>query len=96
MNKFKHKTAPGIECTFNDVSNFPSSTGYCNDWPSKHKYPSIAIGYVPRGIFNPNGTGHELLYIDLPLDILSRPNQIIEGGIRPASYIYFFSLFLIT
>ena len=88
------KTAPGMECTFNDVSDFPSSTGYCNDWPTKRKYPSIAIGNMPEQTLNPNGTGYELLYIDLPLDVLSRPNQIVEGGIRPPSYFKLFSPFL--
>ena len=80
-----------MECTFNDVSGFPSPTGFCIDWPSKHKYSAIAIGNMPKQSLNLNGTGHELLYIDLPLDILSRPNQTVEGGIRPASYFKFVS-----
>ena len=73
-----------MECTFNDLSGFPSSTGNCNNWPSKHKYSSIAIGYaIDGGVLNTEGTGYEILYIDFPADIISQPNQNHEGGIRP-------------
>ena len=87
-----------MECTFNYISGFPSYTGYCNEWPSKSKYSAIAIGNMPDQILNLKGTEHELLYIDLPLHILSRPNQIVEGGIRPANYFKFLSasLFLFS
>lgn len=77
-----------MECTFTDVKGFPSSTGNCIDWPSKHKYSSIAIGNVDSSDYNLNGTGYNILYIDLPLDFLSRPNTNIEGGIRPPSLVF--------
>ena len=74
-----------MECTFNDMSGFPSSTGFCNQWPSKAKYASIAVGadeWVQR---DKTGTPEwSILYIDFPNDIDSKPNQVLEGGVRPS------------
>ena len=84
QNVCSYYVAPGLECTFNDVSGFPSSSGTCNEWPSKNKYSTIAVGYDRTGA-GPysDGSGFRSFYIDLPNDILSRPNQNVEGGIRP-------------
>ena len=74
-----------MECPFDDLSGFPSSTGFCNEWPTKNEYSSIAIGYtVGDRQLNEEGTGYDILYIDFPSDMIKNPNQgSYEGGIRP-------------
>ena len=85
------QTAPGMECGFNDLSNFPSASGYCSKWPSKVKYEALAIGaYEGR---NEGITPQwSIFYVDFRDNIVSFPNQNHEAGIRPSCLVLFYCI----
>ena len=74
-----------MECTFNDLSGFPSSSGYCNQWPSKVKYSAFAIGEDEDRTNEYTTPQYSMLYLDFVDNIESNPNQAHEAGIRPPS-----------
>ena len=71
-------TAPKMQCTMNKIINSSDSGSFCDQWQSKRKYYSLAIG---------GDTKFELLYIDFKIFGDRFANELLEGGVRPPNLI---------